>query len=461
MVISKTRVSAPNFPALLLRELQRCAAPAAPAPDSISRYRFVIAYSAGLDSSVLLHALAELRMQGGIGALHAVHVHHGLMPQADGWVLHARQQAAQLAVSLDVVYVDAKADKGESPEARARDERYKALRQHIGINDVLLTAHHQDDQAETVLLQLLRGSGVRGLSAMPSAAPFAEGWHWRPLLGFGRDQLTAYARDHRLTWVEDPSNASDNYDRNFLRQRVMPLLESRWPSAARTLSRSATVCGEAREIIDDMGENDLAQVRVNAGLGLRASGLLALTPARRRNALMLWLQQRNFPAPSAAQLQQIESAVLAAKIDSAPLLAWGGIEIRRYDDVMYAQTALQEPPANSVFSWNIEQPFVIKGVGVLSIAPSTTEGLSIPQLKGKKIEIRFRQGGETCQPLHRAHTHELKKLMQEARIPPWQRQRLPMVYVSGELVYVAGIGKCGSLWQQGRERVEFTWRFNE
>lgn len=252
-----------------------------------------IAFSGGLDSTVLLHLLVTLSQRQPLPPLSALHVHHGLQAVAEAWPDHCRSVCAALGVPLDVVAVQVRP--GPSVERAAREARYAAFVAAIHRNEVLLTAQHRDDQAETLLFRLLRGAGVKGLAAMPAQRPLGQGHLLRPLLDVPRAELEAYARQHGLSWIEDPSNDDHRYARNYLRQRVFPVLAKQWPQASTTLARSAAHMGEAQGLLDDLAQIDLAQAATPGAfdwLGLQSLALAplrALSPARQRNALSHWL----------------------------------------------------------------------------------------------------------------------------------------------------------------------------
>ncbi len=418
-------------PPRLLASLSRLGRAAA--PDNPPR-AYLLAYSGGLDSTVLLHLLAQA------GApLRAVYVDHGLQPDSAAWGAHCRALCQRLEVVFTLHRVQAHPAPGESPEAAARRARYQALADILAADEALLTAHHQDDQAETVLLQLLRGAGPRGLAAMPAARPLGRGWHLRPLLAYPRADLLAYAQAHELHWVDDPSNACLDYDRNFLRHQLMPVLRQRWPAAGRTLGRAARACAEASELMAELAAQDLAA----AGAGtdrLPLAGVRGLSLARRRNALFHWLRQRGARAPSAAQMAQIE-AMLAAAGDAAPRLDWDGWSLRRYRDALYLLPAGACRPLSLALDWDGRVPLDLPGLGRLVMKPARGRGLRRECVAGG-LRVTFRQGGERCRPVGMRHSRPLKKLLQEAGVPPWQRQRIPLLFIDGQLAAVVGYWVC-------------------
>jgi tRNA(Ile)-lysidine synthase len=401
--------------------------------------RPLVAYSGGVDSHVLLHALTRLRREAALPPPLAAHVHHGLQTAADDWVEHCRQVCAALAVPLQVVHVDARSQTGESPEATARRARYAALADALERGACLLTAHQRDDQAETLLLQLLRGAGPAGLAAMPPLAPFGNGWHLRPLLDVSRDDLLAYARAEGLVWVEDPSNRDVRHDRNHLRLNVLPALRARWPSAARTLARAARHQAEAARLLDDLARIDLETARGSDPSLLSVAALQRLPPPRQRNALRGWLADKGLPPPPEARLNAVLDDVLTASVDAMPRVWWQGAEIRRYRDDLYAFAPLPPHDPSTVLAWPAAQETLeLAWLGLnLTRDALSRQGLSWADAE---LELHFRQGGETCRV--RGHRRDLRKLMQEAGVPPWQRERIPLVYCKGELVWVVGLCRC-------------------
>lgn len=400
-----------------------------------------VAYSGGLDSSVLLHAMAALRERFDV-PVGAVHVHHGLQADADGWADHCRRVCADHHIPLSVLQVDARPATGESPEAAARQARYAALADWLAPDHCLLTAQHQDDQAETLLLQLLRGAGVPGLASMPACTAFGEGTHLRPLLSFSRQALQDYALAAGLEWIEDPSNAEVGLDRNFLRHSVMPLLQSRWPALAGNLSRSAAHAGEAAGLLDALAQDDRLAAAGRHADTLTVCALLALPPARQRNLLRFWMKQQAGHAPSAAVLARVQHDVLACRPDATPCVQWGGHAVRRYRDELYVLPDLLAGQPRLECVWRLDGPLELADGDILTATPTIGEGLRHSAIAMAGVRIRWRQGGETCRPTGRGHRHALKKLFQEAGVPPWQRDRIPLLYVDDELAAVAGMWIC-------------------
>ena len=359
----------------------------------------------------------------------AAHVHHGLQAAADAWAEHCAGLCAALGVPFKLLRVQVEAAAAEGPEAAAREARYAALRALMQKNDLLVTAHQRDDQAETVLLRLLRGAGVEGLAAMRPLSPFPPGQLWRPLLDVSRGQLQAYARSRRLKWIEDPHNADPRYARSWLRGQLMPQVLERYPQAQDSLARAARLSAEAAGLLEDLARIDLPAVQAGAALSVRA--LLALEAPRRHNLLRHWLRQRGFEVPPADTLDRLDAEVLAAAPDAEPLLAWAGCELRRYRDALHAMAPLPPPPDPvRTLEWTAARLELPAGCGSLRLARSPR----------RILRVRFARGGERLRLAGGAHTRTLKNLFQEAAVPPWVRLRTPLVELEGELAYVAGIG---------------------
>lgn len=402
-------------------------------------HRLIVAYSGGVDSHVLLHLLASHRASLGNRALLAVYVDHGLQPAAGHWGEHCAAVCRELGVEFSRLRVKAHPRPGESPEAAARQARYGALADLLGERDVLLTAQHQDDQAETLLLQLLRGGGPHGLAAMPASAPLGRGWLLRPLLAVERAEILAYARLHQLRWVEDTSNLDQRLDRNYLRHTILPLLKARWPAVSRTLARSARLCAEAATLLDTLADADLAQAAGGRPDRLHIPALCALDEARLRNALRHWFRRLQLPSPGAVVLERILREAIFAARDRRPLIHWPGGEVRRHRDDLFAMPPLIPHDPGRRFPIRPGEALAIASLGRLDWQPVRGAGLRADALAGRSLTLRFRQGGERFRPLGRRHGQALKKLLQEAGIPPWERDRLPLLYVDDRLAAVANL----------------------
>lgn len=403
--------------------------------------RYLVGFSAGLDSTVLLHALAESRTELN-AIIEAVHIHHGLQAEANTWIEHCKRVCQRYTIPVRIIPVNAHPSHGESPEAAARQARYGAIRHLVSQDVCLLTAHHQDDQAETLLLQLLRGAGPAGLAAMPQITCFGKGWHVRPLLSFTRADLEAYARAHRLSWIVDPSNRELIYDRNFIRHRVIPALRERWPSCVQTLARAAAHQGMAVSLMDELARIDLSATAGSRPYTLSARAVRNLSTQRQFNVLRAWISGRGLPLPTNRQVIQIRKDVVYSRWDGIPRVHWTGAELRRYRDDLYAMTPLSEHDPRQVIQWNLKEPLKFSNLGIeLKISNLTAMGFTLSEDQ-RNVNIRFRRGGELCKPQGSNHHRSLKKLFQDAGVPPWERDRIPLIYMGDELVAVAGFWKC-------------------
>ncbi len=399
-----------------------------------------VAYSGGCDSHVLLHLLAQLR-QTQTFELKAVYVNHGLSANAVAWGEHCRRVCVDLNVEFVALNADAAPQTGESPEAAARNARYLAITDLLQTGEYICTAHHQDDQAETLLLQLLRGAGPKGLAGMPQASALGKATQLRPLLGFSQAQLQTYAEQHGLHWIEDESNCDTGFNRNYLRHEIMPLLRQRWPSADATIARSASNCAEAATLIEVLAEQDYQQVKAETSSELLISNLLELDKARLKNALRYWIRLAGLPLPADKKLQHIISDVLHAAEDKTPLVHWPGAEVRRFNGRLYVMSPLPEFDGSQIIPWDdLGQALALPDGGWLSCEDAGEKpAIDLEVFESGQVTVRFRQGGEVCQPAGSHHHKSLKQLFQESVIAPWQRQRVPLVYVDENLVAVAGI----------------------
>lgn len=397
--------------------------------------RRLAALSGGLDSVVLLHALAGLECAP---PLIAVHVHHGLSPRAEAWAAACEALCRRLGVTFHCLRVDAAPGRGESPEAAARHARYGALAAFMQPGDGLLTAHHRRDQAETLLLQLLRGSGPAGLAAMPLWQPLGPGWHGRPLLEVDRPQLEAYARAHGLDWVEDESNQDPALDRNRLRHEILPLLRARWPAVDATLARAAALQAEAQDLLAERAREDLETLRGEDPGTLSVAALARLRRPRQRNALRGWLEEKGLPLPGRARLESLLQQALGAAPDAAVRVAWPGAEVRRYRDALHAMAPLAAPPPGLCLPWDGRTPLAVPGTGVTLTRDGVMRchGLD-PAALPAPVTVGLRRGGERLRLGGR--TRVLKKLLQARGIPPWERERIPLIHAGDRLAVVWGL----------------------
>lgn len=415
--------------------------------------RLLVGLSGGLDSSVLLHALATRR---GPRRLRAIHVHHGLQADADAWSIHCARTCEALGVPLLQVRVQVDPDSPLGPEGAAREARHAAFAEALEPGECLVLAHHRDDQAETVLLRLLRASGSRGLAAMLPDRAFAGGRLLRPLLEVPREALSAYARVHALAWCEDPSNASDEADRNFLRLRVLPLLGERWPGAAASLAGSAARLAEDARLLEEATAERLQAL--GAGETLPVAGLLALSDAWRARMLHHWVLDRGLPPLPAGASQAITRDVLAAPHDRLASYRWRGADLRRWRGSLHALRSADMAPAPP---WRVEwsglEPLELPGGGRLAFEGSAPVALTADF---GACSVGSRRGGERLRLPKRRHSHSLKQQLQAAGLPPWERLRLPLLHAGDGELLAAGDAFVSDRLQDwcARHRLALRWR---
>ncbi|MDN5850757.1 MAG: tRNA lysidine(34) synthetase TilS [Nitrococcus sp.] len=391
--------------------------------------RLWVAYSGGHDSTVLLHAVVALGLP-----VHALHVDHGLHPESERWAMHCRARCSMLGIPLRVERVTVR-PRGEGLEAAAREARYGVFAAVLAPRECIATAHHADDQAETVLLRILRGTGIDGLAGMPAERVLGAGRLIRPLLGFRRADLAAYAARHELSWVDDPANRGDQHDRNFLRARIMPLLETRWPGLDQRLARLARHASSASILAECWARRQLTELGATHSLAVAALAGLGETP--RLQLLRTWIRGQARRPPPERRLRRGLADLLGAACDRQPSLAWSDGCIRRYRGRLYLlPPCLPEPPAASL-PWDIAQPLNVPNLGRLEARVGLGRGLRAQSLQQAPIEVRFRQGGERVQV--RGQARALKRLLQERGVPPWLRTRLPLVYIGHDLAAVADL----------------------
>lgn len=398
--------------------------------------RYVVAFSGGMDSSVLLHAL-QATATGTATPVLAVHVNHGLQPDSGDWETHCRAAAAAMAADYKSLSIAVPQGSGLGPEAAARQARYQALQQCMQAGDWLLSAHHQDDQAETLLLNLLRGSGPAGVAAMQSVRKIGDSWLVRPLLGVSRDELADYATSENLSWITDPSNDDCGFDRNFLRNEVMPVLASRWPHAGSSLARSAELARDSANLLMELADLDYTSIGGEDNR-LPVSALSTLSTSRQKNLLRRVAQLVRLPSPAAAHLQLIVEQLLPAREDAEPLVSWPGAEARRYRDTLYLLPASVAADFECGQTLDTAAVAIGPGLGEISLVEDGGRGLSRDAV-ARGLTLHRRKGGEEIKPVGQTHTRKLKKLLQEEGIVPWQRDLLPLVYCGEDLVAVADL----------------------
>ncbi|MDO3384497.1 tRNA lysidine(34) synthetase TilS [Gilvimarinus sp. SDUM040013] len=435
--------------------------------------RWLVGLSGGLDSTVLLHALTEV---AGSVPIVAVHINHGLSVNADEWQRHCESVCRELGVELLVERVNIA---GEGAiEERARKARLKVFQGVMSEGDILLLAHHRQDQAETVLFRLLRGAGVTGLGGIRAQRSFAGGSIVRPLLAAGRPDLEAYARAQKLAWVEDESNTDTAFDRNFLRRDILPKLRTRWPEADDNVARAARHCSEADALLQELAELDLATMAERAepmGFSLDLVALSQLSVARQRNLLRYWLQQRFAETAGYQLLADIETQLIVGNSPESQVQGKRTL-LRQFQGRLYGlslavhwapgpgELSLQwSEPAGSLAlpgdDWLCWQNYTVGEPLEVSSSVGWGRALARQHLE-RAVMVNWRSGSERCQPAGRRHSQTLKRLLQEYQLPPWLRARLPLVYIDNELAAVANLWVCEAFAANpGDEAVILQWQF--
>jgi tRNA(Ile)-lysidine synthase len=408
--------------------------------------RLCVALSGGLDSVALLQLLVEWRSRQRASRrveLRAIHIDHQLRAASKDWAKHCRAIARDAGVVCTVVKVQVPKRRGESLEAAARDARYGALGARLRANEWLVTAHHLDDQLETLLLQLMRGAGVAGMAGMASwtREPLPL---WRPLLEVSRAELSSWLQARGGRWVEDDSNLDERFDRNYLRHRIVPLLQARWPSASKTAARTAAHLGEARELLQALAEIDASRV-IEEGV-VQLTALQALDVVRQRNLLRHWITSQGMAMPDAVHLERIRVELPAARSDAQPLVRWQGGEVRRFRQRLYAiapqeatrQLADREPIERN-WRWRREPVLELgAGFGRLRWVEDANGEISASRLPSA-LRVTTRVGGERIRLRARGPNHTVKELLRERGVVPWEREKLPLVFAGDALAMVADL----------------------
>lgn len=389
--------------------------------------RLIVAYSGGLDSSVLLHLIKRQEVLANKKIL-AIYINHGLSPQADAWQMHCQKTCETYGVKFIARRVVLERDNGESLEDQARNLRYQVFSDFIEAGDILVTAHHQNDQAETLLLQLCRGAAIKGLAAMPAQKPFAKGWHYRPLLTLTRADLEAYAQRNHLNWIDDESNNNTSFDRNYLRHEILPKLEKKWPAVIANLARSAELHAEAQTILNIQAAQDLIAIQSNID-SLNLIALATLTKIRQANVLRYWIERNSKPLPSSAVLEEILQQCFSTRLDAKVCIRWQDSEVRRYKSRLYIMSKLPAFDSKQIIPWSNQYAL---------------PELNLDKLQGN-LTLRFRVTGQRFHPHNRDKSQSLKKLMQEWNIPSWLRDRIPLLYLDETLIAVIGYAHLKNL----------------
>lgn len=400
--------------------------------------QLLVGFSGGIDSTVLLHALYQIKNSTNpLLQIRAIHVHHGLNHKADVWEQHCAQLCSQWDIPFICRHVIVDPSQ-KGIEAAARDARYQAYREELVMNEVLVTAQHLDDQAETFMLALKRGSGPAGLSSMPELSPFmalnGATWLLRPLLSTPRAELETYMQENQLTWVEDDSNQDDRYDRNFLRLHIMPALVERWPHFSNAVARSAALCAEQESLLDELLKETLDGIVDYRG-GLFIDDLRNYSSAKRNALIRRWIGLHQLPMPPFNQLERIWQEVALAREDAEPICRLGEYEVRRYQEALWIIKRINSL-SNQKFVWQYPEPFELpESLGILYVMDG--QGQIRPPQLDEAVTVRFGLKG-TLNIVGRHRSRSSKKIWQELGVAPWMRERVPLIYYNEQLITAVG-----------------------
>ncbi|WWP00923.1 MAG: tRNA lysidine(34) synthetase TilS [Candidatus Dasytiphilus stammeri] len=397
--------------------------------------KFLIAYSGGLDSTVLLHQLLQLRNRRPELNLRAIHINHGISPAADGWVQHCYQQCLIWQIPLKIIKIN-QLDIKQGIEAAARIARYNAFKNVLLKGEILLTAQHLDDQCETFLLALKRGSGPAGLAAMPSEIKIGNNILIRPMLSQSRQDIEEWAFQHKLSWVNDHSNFDTRFDRNFLRLKILPSLRKRWPSFPQVVARSSQLCAEQEQLLEELLAESIDKL-TQPDQSLKIDLLHNYSRFHRYGILRKWLANKNL-LPSRNLLQCIWHQVICSRQDAYPCLKIGNYEVRRYRNAIYLVKIIPHI-RDCVLDWSSPwQPLKLpEGLGTITIKLNHGITMRSP-MKGEQVTIRFKIKGKFY-VLGRVHSKLIKKLWQEYSVPPWLRERTPLIFYNDKLIAALGV----------------------
>ncbi|MBP06163.1 MAG: tRNA lysidine(34) synthetase TilS [Chloroflexi bacterium] len=398
--------------------------------------RYVVAYSGGMDSTALLYALS--RIESNIPII-AIHINHGINKDSDIWENHCRENALSYGVKFESFKIDLNYKSNKESEAVLRELRYKIFQNFVIKGDWLLTAHHQSDQTETLMLNLFRGSGISGLAAINTSRKFFLGTLVRPLLEISRTYIKEYAVENDLSWLDDPSNNNNNFDRNYLRNEIIPQLEDRWPSLDKRFTKVTKFAYEAKLSLKELAEIDLENVGTVDCFNIELFKCLSET--RQRNLIRYSLNEMNLPSPPFNQLMEATKIIANYNIDSHPLISWRGARIRCYRNFLYLLPELSlnsDLKGKKYFPHNDSLPLG-ENMGQISLLLSQKIGID-PDIAELGLEINFRNGGENICPIDSNYDRKLKRLFQEKKIFPWLRDKIPLLLYDGEVVCV------GDLW---------------
>lgn len=405
-----------------------------------------IALSGGIDSSALLHIIFSNKdLLPEDTSITAIYIDHDLQSDSSKWGEHCRKYCDSLGIGFESIRVKVDYSGKESLELAAREARYDIFKDKVSDGGVILMGHHQDDNIETFFHRIVRGSGVKGLSSIPVFRELGNGYIYRPILDCSRESLKRYIESNNISIIEDPSNNSSDFDRNFIRNEVITLLKKRWRSLNNTVSRTISHCNEASDLLNELAFEDYQKCKYDDGLSLEE--MEGFSFPRKKNLIRYWIDLNGLIQPSTIALENGLDSILNAANDRAPEIHWDYAKIQRFKGVIYIEKPLAT--SGSIIEWDLKEDLTLDGIGTLTSTKIDSENknqfpyaLDLSKVEGKKITIRFRQGGEKCRPCGRGNTHSLKKLFQEFEVPPWKRDKIPLLYVGDEIAIVIGYCHC-------------------
>lgn len=409
----------------------------------------VVAFSGGIDSKVLLNAVVKIYQSDLIGSPSAIHINHGLQSEADNWQQFCQDDCDSYQIPLKVFRYELAQKASVNIEATARQARYEAFESVLQPSHWLLMAHHLDDQAETLMLRIIRGSGVTGAAAIPQQRPLGEGMLLRPILDVPKSEITDYAQKCGLKWIEDPSNAGSSFSRNFLRHQVFPKIAERWPGYAKTMSRFSELAAEHNQLARQIADEDLGKIENDKGQ-LSVHALTRLTTIRQKNLLHYWGLKHTRHAPSSSEIEQVIKQLQAAEKKSIQV-SFSSLSLRSYHGTLMLVPVEQPQPLANPQQWlDILRPLELSNSVLVKAQTQDQVGLRQPN-EFEKVWVKSRQGGEKCLPDYREKTTELKKIYQELAIPPWLREWLPLIFYNDQLVAVPGVFISKEYMSDGRQ----------
>ena len=397
--------------------------------------KFCIAFSGGVDSTVLLHAIKNIIDEK--SQIRAIHINHNIVGNSKVWAKTCKSICKNIGIDIEIISLEV-THNGYGIEAAARDERYKKLKEILYENEYLLTAHHEEDQMETVFLRMARGTGLDGLQGINEKYSFGEGIIFRPMLEVSKTSVMDYAKEHQLKWVEDSSNQDTHFDRNFLRKKIIPQFRERWPSIASSVSRLSQLSAQNIKILNQIAEEDIGPIANMNELPL--AKLLDKSFERANNMLRYIILANGMSIPSMKTLQNGLKEILDPETDKS-VIAWKDYCIRKYKNHLYflRSSDLEPNKINVRIPWEIGKAVNLgENIGTIEATFIHGDGLSIEKCENK-LTISYRQGGESIKPIGHRINKSLKNLFQENQILPWMRDKIPLIYYQDELVSVADL----------------------